>query len=71
MKDVNVPTITPVVALHPTRDLIAGGSSRNIYVWEPYGEEDEPVGDQTAAGGGEARGGAAPSRAPEASAVGP
>ena len=50
VKDVNVPTITPVVAVHPTRDLIAGGSSRNIYCWEPYSEEEEEEGEAAMTG---------------------
>ena len=56
MTDPNVTTISPIVLPHPSRQLIASGSSRNIYIWEP--DEDAEAmerGDVTegAAGSGE------------------
>jgi len=42
--DVNVTTICPVIAVHGSVDKVAAGSSRNIYVWEPYTEEEEEEG---------------------------
>jgi DNA damage-binding protein 2 len=41
LTDANVQTICTVVTPHPTRDVIAAGSSRNIFVWEPVQAEDD------------------------------
>ena len=41
LADPNVTTICPVALPHPRRDVVAAGSSRNIFVWEPAGGEDE------------------------------
>ena len=59
--DTNVTTICPVTVPHPTDNLVAAGSSRNIFVWEPVPEDEleEEAGDATrsdgAAGGGGAK----------------
>jgi DNA damage-binding protein 2 len=63
--DANVTTISPVVTPHPRRDVIAAGSSRNIFVWEPAPEEDDAEAARAAAdaarggGGGGGAGGRA------------
>ena len=59
--DTNVTTICPVAVPHPTDNLVAAGSSRNIFVWEPVPEDEleEEAGDATrndgSAGGGGAK----------------
>jgi DNA damage-binding protein 2 len=57
LTDANVQTICTVVTPHPTRDVIAAGSSRNIFVWEPVLEEDEAEGAAARAEADAARGG--------------
>jgi DNA damage-binding protein 2 len=44
LTDINVQTICPVVAICPSHDIIAVGSSRNLFVWEPVPPEDEADG---------------------------
>jgi DNA damage-binding protein 2 len=56
MRDPNVTTICPVVVPHPRRDVLATGSSRNIYVYEPEAAEDDA--EEARAAVDEARGGA-------------
>lgn len=59
--DANVATISPVAVPHPTADVVAAGTSRNIFVWEPVPadeiEEPDSVRDQAdeARGGGSSR----------------
>jgi len=48
MRDVNVTTICPVVAVHGQKDAIATGSSRNIFVWTPHEEEEAEEGEEAA-----------------------
>jgi DNA damage-binding protein 2 len=56
MRDPNVTTICPVVAPHARRDVLATGSSRNIYVYEPEAAADDA--EEARAAADEARGGA-------------
>ena len=50
MKDANVATICPVAVPHPRREVVATGSSRNIYVWEPEEQDAETEAERVAAG---------------------
>ena len=56
--DSNVATICPIAVPHPTEHIVAAGSSRNIFVWEPVpaDELEDEEGDATrhdgAQGGG-------------------
>ena len=42
MVDVNMQTIAPVVAFHPSMDMLAAGSSGSLYLWEA-GSRSEAV----------------------------
>jgi DNA damage-binding protein 2 len=55
MKDANVATICPVAVPHPRREVVATGSSRNIYVWEPEEQDAETEAECVAAGADRAR----------------
>jgi ABC-type spermidine/putrescine transport system permease subunit II len=55
MKDANVATICPVAVPHPRREVVATGSSRNIYVWEPEDQDDQTEAERVAAGADRAR----------------
>ena len=37
-----VTTISPVLACHPTQPLVLAGSSKNLYLWAPWGEGLKP-----------------------------